>query len=333
MSVSKSDQELIEYLERISSEINLYCGSVIFIIGCIGNLLNVVILSQRTFRSNPCIIIFISSSITGLIAILSGVPSRILYGRNLDLSETIQWLCKCRVFLLYTFRSVTFWLIMLATIDRWLVSSPNVRFRRLSSIKNVFRTIFSIVLLTMILHGHLFYCFEANLSHTPLKCFNNNSVCRLITDLIFAIISIVLPLILTLIFGWMTIRNIRLSQIRIDMVIGTGSNNNTLSTRNKQRQFKRTDRHLFLMLFIQVILFACLTLPLSIEKLHATLTINIVKSKLRSKVEDFIYQVTLLLVNIVAGMQFYINIFTGGRIFRKAFLNLFQSMIRKVMCR
>ena len=98
-------------------------------------------------------------------------------------------------------------------------------------------------------------------------------------------------------------------------------------------RFKKSDHYLFMMLFIQVILLALLTLPLAIEKLYATLTININKSLLQLTIEDFIYQFSLLLTYIATGMQFYVNTLCGGVIFRKTLIDLQKSIIRKLMCR
>ncbi len=63
-----------------------------------GNVLNILILSQRSLRSNPCVIIFFASSVAGIIAILSGLISRVLSGVITDLSSTINWICKVVLF-------------------------------------------------------------------------------------------------------------------------------------------------------------------------------------------------------------------------------------------
>lgn len=326
MSSSASDTELISNLKSIIYKINLYFGSFIFFIGSIGNILNIIVLSQRRLRSNTCVMIFIASSITGLITLLSGPTSRILSNWDIDMSESIRWICKSHAFLVNTFRSVTFWLIMLATIDRWIVSSTNARFRYLSSKKNILRSIFFIIFLSIIIHCPIIYCYEPNLTKTPLKCFNKDKKCRLVSDLIFIIVTILIPLISIVVFGWMTILNVRLSQTRIEpittvSIISHPSQAVEHHRQRRRRQLDKTDNYLLTMLFIQVILFACLTLPLAIQRLYATLTMYAQKSKLHHRIENFIYEATLLLTYVVAGMQFYINTLSGGRIFRKALID------------
>ena len=306
----------------------------IFVFGILGNILNIIILSQRSFRSNPCVIIFLGSSAAGIITILSGLTSRVLSGITADLSGTINWICKFRGFILFTFRCATFWLIMLATGDRWLLSSIDARRRQMSSIKNSLRGIFLVVIVSVIVHSQLFYCYEANLIGTPLKCFTRNIPCRLMNDLTFAVVAIVSPLILILIFGLMTISNMRKTRNRIVPKLNTTSINSTQTSVNARRdRLKKIDQKLFLMLFVQVILLAIFTLPLAIQKLYATLTMDISKSSLEITIEDFIYQIALICTYFAAGMPFYVNTLSGGTVFNKAIWTFQSFLIQKLRCR
>lgn len=322
--MSTSDAKLNAYLILITSEVNFYFGIFIFFFGIIGNILNILILSQRTLRTNTCVMILLASSITGTITILSGLTPRVSSKRNADISEYIQSICKIHGFLLYVFRFITFWLFTLATIDRWLVSSRKVYFRHLSSPKNVRRSIILLTFLSLILHSQIFHCYESNLLGTPLKCFNKDGLCRLMNDLMFAILTILCPVILIVIFGLMTISNIRQSRGRIVAVV---------NNQQPGQRLHRTDQYLFMTLLIQVIVFACLTLPLAIEKLYATLSMNMHKSSLQLTIEDLSYEIFLLMTFLAPGMQFYINTLAGGEAFRKARLDLQKTIARKLFCR
>lgn len=331
MSSSSSDVVLITYLNNVLSQINFYFGLFIFIFGIVGNTLNILVLSQKPLRSNPCVIIFLASSAAGIIAILSGLTSRVLSGIGADLSATVSWICKLRGFIIYASRAVTFWLIMFATFDRWLLSSIDANRRQMSSKKNSLRGITIIIILSIIIHSQLFYCYEANLIGTPLKCYTKNIGCSLMNDLAFAIIAILLPLIFIGIFGWMTILNIRKTRSRIEPMPITIMNNMAQGNTNQNRS-KKTDQRLLIMLFVQVICLALLTLPLAIQKLYGTLTINIPKSALQITIENFIYQVTLICTYFASAMPFYVNTLSGGSIFRKAMYTLKDSIIQKIMC-
>jgi hypothetical protein len=65
------------------------------------------------------------------------------------------------------------WLIMLASVDRWLSSSIDVIRRQRSTLKNAQRGVILIVILSTIIETQQLYCFDANLTNGPLKCYTN----------------------------------------------------------------------------------------------------------------------------------------------------------------
>ncbi|UJR24789.1 hypothetical protein I4U23_006164 [Adineta vaga] len=184
----------------------------------------------------------------------------------------------------------------------------------------------------ILIHLQLFYCYGANLINTPLKCFSRNVECRLVSDLTFAIVAILLPLIFILVFGWTTILNTRKTHHRVAPKTVSVKNKASHMTMNQTRS-KKTDRRLLTMLSVQVIFLAIFTLPFVIQKLYATLTMPIPKSQLKLTIEDFVYQIALICTYFATAMPFYVNTLSGGSVFRKAIITLKKSVIRKIMCR
>jgi hypothetical protein len=324
-SASSSDASFIALLNNASTQINRYFGIFIFLFGILGNTVNTLVLSQRPLRSNPCAWLFLVSSIANSIGILSGLTSRFLSTWGADLTNTNQFLCKIRAFLLFDSITVAFWLITLAAVDRWLSSNLAVNRRQRSTLKNAQRSTILIVVLSTIIEAQQLYCFEANLINTPLKCYTRTVMCGIVSDLFFALITILFPLVFMIIFGLMTISNVRKAQARLQPV--------TMTVGSRFGQQKKTDRHLLIMLFIQVLLMLLFTLPLSVYKLYSTITRNVPKSTLQITVENFIFNIVLLLLYVACGMPFYIYTLTGGKVFRKALFNLLETAGRKLMCR
>src|SRR5690349_20026217 len=100
------DDNLIQSLNFISKQFNRYLSSIIFIFGIVGNILNCLVLSQRTLRTNSCAELFLVSSFVDLISILIGLPTRILAGWELDPTTTISWICKLRAFIVFSTRTM-----------------------------------------------------------------------------------------------------------------------------------------------------------------------------------------------------------------------------------
>ncbi|CAF4016287.1 unnamed protein product [Adineta steineri] len=128
-----SNTTFINYINQLSSDLNRYLSIGILLFGTIRNILNCLALSQRPLRSNPCVFFFLTSSIASIITLISGVLVRLLSGWSADLTNTINWLCKVRVYVLFNSRTIASWLIMLATCDRRLSSSVHIHYCQMSS--------------------------------------------------------------------------------------------------------------------------------------------------------------------------------------------------------
>ncbi len=214
MSSPNENADLITSLNNASSLLNRYLPIFIFIFGTIGNFLNVLVLSRRSLRSNPSALFFLASSVAGIIVILSGLIIRMASGYDADLTLTIGWICKIRNVVLYSSRTLVLWMIVLATIDRWLSSSVSANLRLLSNLKNARRNMIIVLIYTGLINAPILYCYEANLSGVLRGCYGSTYSCRLATDLIYAFGTTLLPLLLMIMFGLLTIRNVRHVQNR-----------------------------------------------------------------------------------------------------------------------
>jgi hypothetical protein len=334
--MSSSNDTLSDWFDDASMQINRYFTPGVFCFGIVGNVLNILVLSQRSLRSNPCAWLFCISSFVNLISILFGLTTRIKSGWDLDFTDRIGWLCKLRAFVVFTSRTIAFWLITLATIDRWVLSCADANYRKKSTLKNIQKASIIIIVISLILYAQMFYCYDANLSDAPLKCYGKTILCRHLTDLTYGFITILCPLFLMLVFGFMIISNIRQSQRRThnNNPIVLTQNNTTVSTDDQQKRLKnKTDRHLRFMLLIQVILLTLLTLPQAIQKIYSTFNEETSSNSLDQAINNFIYSFTLLLSFIASGMPFYIYTLCGGNIFRKALYDLGRMIVKKIRCR
>jgi hypothetical protein len=111
---------------------------------------------------------------------------------------------------------------------------------------------------------------------------------------------------------------------------------NTYQHHQQQQQHHRLrliDRHLFIMLLVQISFLALFTLPQAIEQIYLTITRDKYKTSGRITIENSIYAFGILLTYLASGMPFYINTLSGGCVFRQAFFTLIQRMKQKILCR
>jgi hypothetical protein len=325
-----SDKQLVEILINGSIQFNRYFAIVILLFGTIGNILNCLVLSRPSLRSNPCAFLFLISSIANIISIISGLLTRILAGWNLDFTATNSSLCKFRVYIMFVSRTIALWLIALATVDRWYSSCRQYRRRQLGSLQNAQRGTIIITIFSCLLYYQVFYCYDANLANAPLQCYGKTVICRLITDITYAFITILCPLLLMSIFGLMTLSNIRAVHSAILLKKEeVYMDKKLLSITNAHRtRLRKVNRYLRHVLSRQIILLTLLTLPQAIEKIYTTSTMNTNKSLLHTTIDKFIYNIVLLLSYIASGMPFYIYTLSGGSVFRNALFNLFICRTR-----
>ena len=205
----------------------------------------------------------------------------------------------------------------------WQALIDGYRRRRMSTLRNAQKGLAVVTIFSCLLYAQMFYCYEANLSNAPLKCYGKTIACRLITDLTYAFTANIIPLIIMVIFGSMTIINVRQTQRRVRL---TSMASASVTNRGNQLQSKRVDHYLFLMLLVQVILFAVFTLPQNIQKFLSLAQTNDVKSALDRAIDNFIFNFFLLFAYLANGMSFYIYTLSGGSVFRNEVVKLGQHV-------
>ena len=315
---------LISFWNHTSSKINSYFAIFLLLFGTIGNLLNIVVLSRRKLRYNPCAWLFLISSVFNLISILSGLMTKLFCD---CLFDRIVFLCQLRVFILLTSRNIASWSIMLATFDRWLLSCTNIHYRNLSTLKNAKVGMMIILMISLLIYCPIFYCYQANLHDSPLKCYSKTIQCRIYLDQIYTFLTTCFPLILMVLFGCLTMSNIREIHHRVQSPLLSNRILTSITHEHRQR-FKSIDRRLLVMLLIQITFLTLLTLPQALEMIYLTITSTKSKSPLQNTIEISIFSFSLLLTYLASGMPFYIYTLSGGRIFREEILSIFRKQKR-----
>jgi hypothetical protein len=326
---NSTDNFSINLINNISIQVNRYITLFVFLFGTIGNLLNILVLSQPVLRSNPCTLYFLSSSIAGLGIILVGLPSRIIAGWiSTDPTNTISWYCKFRIFVLYSCRTTSVWLLVFATIYRWFSSSVKIHRRRLSSYKNACYSIFIICCLSLMLWIEIIFCYDANLTNAPVKCYGKTHACRMFNDIIYASSTVVIPSVLMLIIGLLTIRNINRSHqaVRPFVIITTVINQDS---RRKSRRNRRSEGSLTRMLLLQVILLTLCSMPQAIHQFYLSFTIDVTKSAYRIAIENFIVNLDFSLTYVGNGISFYIYTL-NGTVFRQTLIRIIHLFVRQM---
>ena len=319
MYPSLEEINFILNLINIQKQIFRYFPILLLLFGTIGNLTSCLVFLQRALRNNPCAIYFLAASISNLVY-LATLTSLMLdaWDETLNLMSTISGMCKFTMLIILMSRTLSLWFIVLATIDRYLVSSPNQNRRQMSSLKNSHQSIVIACVLVLAIWAETIYCFDANLIGTPIKCYTTSNACRLYNDINLALTSIVIPSIVMLAFGGFTISNIHQSRQRMHP-----STSVTVAAPSRSR---KTEQNLTRMLLIQVFLIVILNLPQAIFTFYLTMIFDQPKTPVQGVLYGFIYNILLLCPFISCCISFLLYTLTG-KIFRETLVQVAKQII------
>lgn len=196
-------------------------SSILFIIGLINCLLIFVIFCQQEYRRSPCTIYIITKSIYDIIGLFIMVLMR-AYTANTDKdpSQTNEIWCKTRISLFYIGAFGSFNCIYLTEFDRWISTSRTVRKRSFSSRRVAFYAVFISLFISIVFAGIPIY-FIIGLVETPKNCgFATLAYANYASFFFFPVIFGILSVIISVIFGILTYRNVHLLQQRLSRLEG-----------------------------------------------------------------------------------------------------------------
>lgn len=286
----------------LTRTITIYCGIPLFLCGTLGNLFNLILLWPT--RRNSCAFIFLCSSIINCCALFFGLFFRILtVGFAVDWSQTNSIWCTIRI----AFTEVSFLTsltcICLASIDRFLISCRDIKYRNISQLSTAKWATF-IACFIWICHS-IPYLVYADL--LPTASSSTKLSCTLTPNKIFSnyriyfSLPIYLGLLPTLILastGLLTYRNVMLLKI------------------NHQRE--QMQKQLTNMMLIQIPIILISTLPyiaFSEYRIHTTTS---VKSVDQRSIENLITNIVTLMFYITFSCQFFVFFFSSPRFRQQA---------------
>ncbi|CAF0908642.1 unnamed protein product [Rotaria sordida] len=236
-----------------------YMIVILYIIGTLGAILNIITFLQKQIRRNSCSLYFLSSSIIDFCIMNVFILMEIITTFNKPLSDRIYstniW-CKVGNYIMFILPCLSSSYITLASIDRFCISSLNQTLRKCSNFK-ISRIVISMVFVVWVLFGlHILIGYDRirDITTNTDRCTVQTSsatVFIVIDGFFFALFNgAIIPFILC-IFGLLIFHNIKVSRQRVNFHQYRGNNNTVNPTRIG---VNRQNFHMILMLLVQVFL-------------------------------------------------------------------------------
>ncbi|CAF3965081.1 unnamed protein product [Rotaria sordida] len=187
-----------------------------------------------------------------IISLCMGCGSLLYTLNNPDPNTTIRAFCKSRVYILQSTFMMTHWMITIACIDRYALSSRNARLRQFAQVYIARRAVVIIICIWLILPIHTIVFYEIR---------PGASICAIVYDRTAALYHSsytivtggIFPLTIMITCSLLIRHNLAIKRSKREEHV---TESNFVTQRTSHERIQRTrDRHALAMLFIQVIVY------------------------------------------------------------------------------
>jgi hypothetical protein len=303
-------------LTTIQTQINLYAYPILMVLGSIGNIFILIVFNRQ--RQNACSIYLIHSTITNLLYLESAGFLKIFTVSYYE--QTIGALIFCK-FATYTpnfLGQVAKTLLILACIDRYMITSDRARLRAFSTPKRAKYFIFFSYIVWLVVASHtLIWTTTIN-----GQCTKTGTYATFYTFYTILFVGLI-PFVILCVFGYLTYRNMRQLRTRIQP---TGQNTN-----NANNYIQRRDRDLLVLVITEAFVYMITTNLLPAVLLEIMISSYVVpnKSSQYLRAEIFAHNFAFLLLLVYSAVPFY-TYMISSKSFRRDFKQLITDSYRKV---
>jgi hypothetical protein len=295
---------------------SLYGNPICMILGNIGNAFIVIIFSRQ--RQSACAIYLISSAVVNTVYLTFSCISSIftLYYPNRTTGTII--FCKMYFFIFNFVGEVPKTLIILACIDRFLITSNRASFRAFSTPKRAKYIIF-------------FSCifWSVFVIHAPIMATVVNGQCTTsgVYSTIYSVYSLIfvslIPTIVLSIFGYLSYRSMRQMRSRIQPVVQ--------NTTNANISIQRQDRDLLIIVIAEAVTYVVTTALYPLIQIEMMISQYAIPNKSFQylQIEYSILKIAFFLLNVNSAAPFYTYLISS-KSFRRDSKQLIRNTYAKL---
>ena len=268
---SSASLDYIIYLSSIQKNLFVIGGPLIVTLGTICSVISLRVFSQKKLRKNPCAIYFLSINCSNLFFIYTSIFIVTLsLGYNIDLSSYSVVICRLIYYCSLLFDCLSSFYLILASIDRVLITSPNALTRQRSTCRLAYKCLIIGTLFWMLFHSHTLILVDMQeLAPGYFVCYFQSG---LYTDLVgyySTIFKGILMILLLIIFGIWTCKNLQnVNRNRIGPMVSTRGTTGGTTLGNDENILRSKNRQFALMLLMEIFIYILFNSMLSIVGIY-----------------------------------------------------------------
>lgn len=318
-----TDLAFIAYLVQIQTDFYRIGGPILIVLGTVSCALSLMIFTRKNLRKNPCSIYLVAVNISNFLLIFTSILFSILAtGYSIDPSAYNLSFCRFRYYAMTLFDILTPSYLILASIDRILLTSSNALTRQRSTPRLAYTSIIIITLFWSILHIHaLILSNFVQLLPGIFLCFFQLGTYFTIVSY-YSIIKCILVPIVMLSLGLWTVKNIRdAARIMPPSIVPT------LSTRvnTRTRADHSKDRQLLRILLVDIIVYIFFNSMIGGVLTYRQIAQNQVPTRVERQMQNFLANIGVFGTYIPFCIGCYTNVLAS---------KTFRQEIKKIlMCK
>lgn len=310
----KSVDKSIEYLKYIEDQM-IRCLSIVLLIGLIGNVLSFFVFYEKDNRLNGISLLFRSASIFNIIVLIYGIGVSFYSINYFNPEKSSSIFCKIRLYIRHILLMIVRTYIVLACFGSFCLTSSKYLYRSLFDLRHVkwYIGIVPFIWPLIAFHMPLFTHLNAN------QCRNQSDYVFFFGIYFFTIVGLI-PVILMVLFIFLTKNNLRLINRRIRPTLING---NSIKLKNRDQQFIR-------MLLSLVIMYMITNFIYPANVLYMSITDSTIKHQKRIQIESLILTITSNYILYINNISPFFLFFISSKSFRRTIYRFYFLIKSKI---
>ena len=316
-----SDHATIASLQLIQKNIYRFGGPILMILGTASCIMNFMVFTKKNLRNNPCTIYLMAFNVSSFLLIFTCILfATLTTGYNIDLGSHSLSFCRVRYYSMLLFEILGPCYLILASVDRVLVTSRNALTRRRSTPHLAYTCIILVTLFWSLVHIHALILTNAwQVTPGYYVCYFKFSIhVTLITYYSLVIKSVLVPLLM-LIFGLWSVKNVRtVANIAPLSIIPTIASVGVRVMHTKRAK----DRQLLRILLVDIIIYLMFALMITIVLIYQQFTNYLTRTLVELQIQSLLLTCGIFSAYVPFCIGCYTNLL-ASKTFRQEIKNIF----------